>query len=539
MEQTVRYELSDPSEIVLGRLLERHAESRGDHPLLLWGDSRFSYAQTDEMVNSYATGLRKLGVSKGDSVCIVMRNSPELLFLALAATRLGAIFITANTDYKGEWLVHALKDSRARVLAVDADLMPRVTEVGAAALFDHVLVLGQAQALLPANTVPIESLAAEEPLRPNVVVASTDVAQVWWTSGTTGRSKGVMNSHSSLLHAVTAAADLRGVLEGDVFYACTPMYLGGAWTGGAWISLLTGQTLALDEHFSVSQFWNQVRHYNATQLFTLGAMHMFLWQTPPLEDDADNPARVGLMVPMPYDLVPQFKERFGLTRLVQAYGQSETPSGVFHAADDGRRWKNSSMGVRVPWLETRLLDDNDNEVPVGETGEICVRPLQPDILFSGYYGAPEVTLETWRNLWHHSGDLAREDEDGEFFFVDRKKDYIRYKGRNISSVEVEIAASRHPAIGDVAAHAVESAELASESELKLCVVLREGSALSPDELARFINDSAPYFFVPRYIEFLSELPRTPHGRVEKYKLRERGVTSATWDREAASFEVVR
>lgn len=536
----MNYDIPNPDDRVLGRVLERHAERFGDRDFLLHGDHRFSYAQTDEMVNRYAAGLSRLGLGQGDALCIVMRNSPELLFLALAATRLGAIFITTNTDYKGEWLAHALEDSRARILAVDGDLLPRIAAVQeAAASFQHVLVHGEPAAALPVHTVPVQELAAEQPRRPDVAISPRDVAQVWWTSGTTGRSKGVMNSHASLIHAVKAAADLRGIEEGDVFYACTPMYLGGAWTGGVWIALLTGLTVGLDETFSVSRFWSRVRHYNATQLFTLGAMHMFLWQAPRRDDDADNPARVGLLVPMPYDIVPQFKERFGLQRLVQAYGQSETPSGVFHAADDGHQWKKASMGVRVPWLEVKLFDENDVEVPVGETGEICVRPRHPDLLFSGYYGAPQVTLDTWRNLWHHSGDMAREDEDGEFFFMDRKKDYIRYKGRNISSVEVETAASRHPAVADVAAHAVQSEELASESELKLCVVVREGETLTAEELARHINDIAPYFFVPRYIEFVDELPRTPHGRVEKYKLRERGVTAGTWDRDAAGFQLAR
>jgi crotonobetaine/carnitine-CoA ligase len=190
-------------------------------------------------------------------------------------------------------------------------------------------------------------------------------------------------------------------------------------------------------------------------------------------------------------------------------------------------------------LEVKLLDDGDREVPPGEVGEFCVRPTEPHVIFNGYFNAPEATLRAFRNLWYHTGDLGRRDEDGDWFFVDRKADFIRYKGRNVSSFEIEAAVAAHPAVAECAAHGVRSAELEHEAEIKVCVVRRPGAAVSPEELARFVNENAPYFFVPRYIEFLDELPHTPTGRVQKFRLRERGVTPATWDREQAGFRVVR
>jgi len=172
-------------------------------------------------------------------------------------------------------------------------------------------------------------------------------------------------------------------------------------------------------------------------------------------------------------------------------------------------------------------------------GEFCVRPAEPAILFNGYFRNPEATLAAFRNLWYHTGDLDRRDEEGDWFFVDRKADFIRYKGRNVSSFAVEAAVGAHPAVLECAAHGVTSAELDSEAEIKVCVVLREGEELQPEALVRFVNENAPYFFVPRYVEFVDALPHTPTGRVQKFKLRERGLTSGTWDRVSAGVEIER
>jgi crotonobetaine/carnitine-CoA ligase len=265
---------------------------------------------------------------------------------------------------------------------------------------------------------------------------------------------------------------------------------------------------------------------------------MFLWQAPEKPDDADNPVRHASMIPLPDELIDPMKKRFGIRTIDQGYGQSEV-MGLVHRVDDGRTWKPRCLGVPLPGIEFRLLDDDDGEVPAGEVGEFCVRPTQPFALFSGYFNDPEATVRAWRNLWYHTGDLGRRDQEGDYFFVDRKADYIRYKGRSVSSFAIEAAVGVHAAVAECAAHGVTSAELESEAEIKVVVVLKPGQQLSAEALARFVNDNAPYFFVPRYIEFVDELPHTPTGRVQKFKLRERGVTPHTWDRDEAGFVVTR
>ncbi len=184
------------------------------------------------------------------------------------------------------------------------------------------------------------------------------------------------------------------------------------------------------------------------------------------------------------------------------------------------------------------MDDTGNEVPVDEAGELWVRPRRPFVIFNGYFDDPQATTKAFEGEWYRTGDMLRRDADHHFFFVDRKKDAVRYKGRNISTFEVEMVARRHPAIADCGAFGIPSQELASEDEIKLNVILKPGVGASEEEIARFINDNAPYFFVPRYIEFVTELPYTPTQKLQKYKLREAGLGPATWDARKVGFKLV-
>ena len=185
----------------------------------------------------------------------------------------------------------------------------------------------------------------------------------------------------------------------------------------------------------------------------------------------------------------------------------------------------------------RIVDDDDLEVPRGETGEIVLRPLEPDSMFAGYWGRPEETLHTFLNLWHHTGDYGRMDDDGFVSFVDRKKDALRRRGENVSSMELEQAIARHPKVAEVAVHAVPAA--ATEDDIKACVVLVPGETATPEELFAHFEAHLPYFAVPRYVELVPALPKNAVGRVLKHELRAAGVTPATWDLEALGLTVGR
>ncbi len=532
-------DLKDPADRLLGRVLRRQAEAVPDAPFVLCDDRRFGYGEANRLANAWARALRELGVERGDTVAFLLRSCPEFVFATFGAMKLGAIWVPTNVDYKGQWLRESLEDSRARVLVAESDLLPRVAEVAKGLPLEHIVVRGGGAAPAGLSTLPLEEITAKQGPEPDDAgLQYGDTAAVLWTSGTTGRSKGVMQSHNAWIRSGLSGAGNSRARAGDVMYSCLPMYNSAAWSAQVYRALVTGLPVAIDAAFSVHSFWERCRHYGATQVFTLGAMHMFLWQAPASPEDRNHSVRHATMIPLPEPLIAAMKERFGIETLDQGYGQSEV-LGLLHRPDDGKPKKPGSLGQPLDGIEARLLGDDDREVSPGEVGEFCVRPTEPHVIFNGYYGNPAATLRATSNLWYHTGDLGRRDADGDWFFVDRKADFIRYKGRNVSSFAVEAAVAAHPDVAECAAHGVRSAELEHEAEIKVCVVRKPGKKLAPEELARFVNDTAPYFFVPRYIEFVDELPRTPTLRVQKYRLRERGVTPETWDAVAAGFVVRR
>jgi crotonobetaine/carnitine-CoA ligase len=244
-------------------------------------------------------------------------------------------------------------------------------------------------------------------------------------------------------------------------------------------------------------------------------------------------------IPMPDAILEPFKARFGIEVIQQGYGQSEVMGLISRVDGSGVRWNPGSVGVPLPGIEVRLLNDDDREVPPGEVGEFCVRPTEPYVLFNGYFGDPEATLAAHRNLWYHTGDLGRLDGDAQFHFVDRKRDLIRHKGRSVSSMAVEQAVRAHPDVYEVAAFGIATEALASEAEIMVAVVANPGAVIDPAQLARFVNEQAPFYLVPRYIDLVTELPHTPTGKVQKFEVRRRGVTATTWDREQSGFVLER
>ena len=533
-------DLSDPADRVLPRVLARQAEALGDLPYLRAGDHAVSYGETFEHARRHAGGLADLGVGAGDTVALLMRTSPDVVWTTFGVNALGAVWIPTNVDYKGAWLRQSLEDSRAKVLVADGDLLERVVEAGGDLPFEHVVAVGDPAAEVPgALTHPMAEIAEGRPVDPQPETRWSDTAAVLWTSGTTGRSKGVMQSHNAWLRGAESGRDTSGTTDDDVLYCCLPMYNSAAWVAVVYRALVSGISFGLDPQFSVNDFWDRTRHYGATQTFTMGAMHIFLWQRPEAPDDADNPVRLASCIPMPEPLIEPFKARFGIDSIYQGYGQSEI-MGLVSRVDDGSvDWEANAAGTPLPGLDVRLLDDDDREVPVGEVGEFCVRPDTPHTLMNGYFNDPEATVKAVRNLWYHTGDLGRRNEQGQFFFFDRKADYIRHKGRSVSSFAIEAAVSGHPGVAEAAAFGVTSEHLDSEAEIAVKVVRRPGEDVTAEDIARFVNDNAPYFFVPRYVDFVEELPHTPTGRVQKYRLREEGLSPEAWDREATGFEVVR
>jgi carnitine-CoA ligase len=298
-------------------------------------------------------------------------------------------------------------------------------------------------------------------------------------------------------------------------------------------AMIAEAEMVLSDKFSASRFWDDIRKYKATQFNYLGAVIPILNKQAEKPDDHDNPVRIAFGAGCPQNVMDQFEKRFGVT-CMEGFGMSEIGLAIHVTVGDRRP---GSCGKVLDIYEIKLVDDFDNEVPIGEPGEILFRPKEPFTMMLGYYNMPEKTLESYQNLWFHTGDLAKKDADGYYYFVDRKKDSLRRRGENISSFEVERAINTHPKVLESAAVAV-SSELA-EDEVKICVVLKPGETLTHEELIKHAADRMPYFAVPRYVEFLESLPKTPTERVQKFQLRQAGITANTWDREKAGIEIKR
>lgn len=522
----------------LGRILYLQAQAIPDQACYLVGDKQYSFAQVNSIVNRYAAGLKGLGVEKGDRVVIYMRSCVEFIFTAFAVNKLGAVWVPINADYKGTWLAESIKDSKGRVLVTDTDKWPRVKEALPNGGYGKLVVKVLDEAILPSEAIDLASFDKLPDIElEDVGIQYGDTSSILWTSGTTGKSKGVLQPHNVWINAAENLHRFFDTQPGDVIYNCLPLYNTGAWVTSVFRALVVGVTCALDENFSASDFWKRIEFYKATETTTLGAMHMFLWNFPETADDANNTLRNANVIPLPPKMVKPFMQRFGLQKVQKGYGQSEAAT-IMQCLEDGvKEWKPNCLGVVSPGIELTIRNDEGNECAAGEAGEFCIKPLKPFMLFNGYFENPEATANAYYGDWYRTGDLGMRDADGDFYFLDRKSDFIRDKGRNISSLQVEAAVMQHPAVAAVACFGIPSEHIESETEVKIDVILKEGKTVTAEELARFVNDNAPYFFVPRYIEFVKELPYTPTNKVQKFKLREKGLTGNVWDRTKTDFKL--
>ncbi|HVL85364.1 MAG TPA: AMP-binding protein [Pseudonocardia sp.] len=515
---------------VLGDVLSARAASHRHSTFLRFREGELTFGEVDTLADRYARGLAAEGVRRGDHVAVMLPNCPEFVPVIAALARLGAVAVPVNTAFRGELLRHVLDTSDASTLLIDAAYVERLPPV-AMQVPDLVRVFvrgGTAPVvdLIGGPAVPMTRLLdhGADPVR--VPVGFADLQAIMYTSGTTGRAKGAMVPHA---HALVCAYDSLDFLDrwGKTTYCPLPLFHAAGLWDGVFSALLSGSPIAIVEKFSATRFWDDVRRFDAQVAMSVFAMIPILLGAPPSPRDRDHPLEMFYMGKSVLDA--PLHERFGV-RSVETYTSTEL--GIATGSPYGL-WRVGSMGrAHAERYEVTVLDEHDREVGPGEPGELAVRPRQPFVMTPGYYGMPEATARAFRNLWFHTGDRAWRDEDGYFYFLDRIADAIRRRGENISAFDIECEVNLHPAVLECAAYGVPS-EL-TEEELMLAVVVAPGEALSAPELAAYCAAKLPAFMVPRYIEFVDALPRTPTDKVAKHALRARGdhgVTAATWDRQ--------
>ena len=490
-----------------------------------------SYANLVGCANAYARGLIRLGIRKDDVVAMLCENCVAQVHTEFAAARIGAIEVMLNTGLKGTFLAHQLRDSGAKVLIVERALLPNVLAVLSEVPSLESIVLLDSDPYgdqVPSRAIPILPFSVLDQHSESDITGIdppqwTDTCAIVYTSGTTGLSKGVQLSNNYICLFAELESRIWYRDKSDVFYSTGPLFHLAGKGIGVLGSIYRGVRCVQEERFSASTFWRRVREENATATVMLGSVAMLLWGR---ERSDDEGIRTVVGIPIPADLHRPMEQRWNCT-FECAYGLSEC-APVVCTGPDAPMKPGSSGKVTSDYYDVRIFDDNDCELPAGQVGEVVVRQLRPYSMLDAYWKNPDATLASMRNQWFHTGDLGRFDSDGYFYFVDRSKDYMRRRGENISSFEVESALARHPAILDTAV--VSAASEVGEDEVKAFITLRPEMAIDFSELIAFCVDNMPYYAVPRYLKVLDELPRTPSGKVQKGPLRVRPNTEC-WDRE--------
>ncbi|VVD99966.1 ATP-dependent acyl-CoA ligase [Pandoraea anhela] len=473
------------------------------------------------------------GIKRGDHVALLCGNRVEFIEMVLGCGWLGAVVVPINTASRGFQLAHILRNSGARLLIAEAALVDSVNALDADDLrLENVWLIDEPtpEALAPVwPTMPLPPLGDAVPAAP---LTDGDPFAILYTSGTSGVSKGVVCPHAQFYWwGKNTGGDL-GIVKGDVLYTCLPLFHTNA-LNTFFQALILDAMQVVDRRFSASGFFDSLVDTGATVTYVLGAMVPILLGRAPCANERKHNVRIALAPGVPGNFHRDFTERCGIT-LIDGFGSTETNSVI---GGDVTAQRVGFMGRLAAGFEARVVDANDLPVPDGEPGELILRANEPFAFASGYHAMPDKTVEAWRNLWFHTGDRVIRSEDGYFRFVDRLKDAIRRRGENVSSFEVEQVLLSHPGIETAAVFAVKSS--LAEDEVMAAVVPCAGHTIDPLDLIRYCEPRLPYFAVPRYLDIVSDLPKTENGKIQKFKLREAGVSASTWDLETSGYRLKR
>lgn len=510
-------------------VLDQRAEQFADRVLMSIAGTPVTFEQMRDRSCAAANALIDMGVGRGDTVALFTATCPEWVYMWLGAARIGAVTAAVNVANKGDFLLHALRLSRAKVAITDAERLPRLHDVA-----DRVETMNQV-------------LVVEESLRDLLASASTDAPQVspsepdevaalFFTSGTTGPSKAVATTWHYLFSAAAAVAAAWELEAGDVVWSAMPLFHLSA-APSVLAPMLVGATTVLSAAFRPSEVWDEVRACDATGFAGAGAMVSMLWNQPPDPSDAQLPLRFISAAPIAADMYRRIEQRYA-ARVVTMYGMTEAFPIAFKTVSEAG--VPGTSGQVNPAFEVRITDSEARSLPVGSVGEICCRARSAHVMSEGYVdasGVDSALVIERHEEWFRTGDLGLLADDGTLTYLDRVKDSLRRRGENVSSVEVEAAVMGHPSVLEAAAVAVPS-DL-GEDDILVVVTLRAGVGLDHAELLDFCAARMPYFCVPRYLEVVDEIPKNAIGRVRKDLLRRRGLTAVAWDREAHGYILTR
>lgn len=525
----------------LPHVLRTRARTHGDRTYLDSPEEgqHYTFAETLDRAERVATTLLD-HADPGDRVLIMAQNSAAYVLSWYGAALAGMVEVPINTAYSGTFLEHQVRIAGPRVAVIDAAFAERfIASADVCGVIECFYVLGD-DATAACDRLaehgwaarPWDEIVAARPRFEFPTVTSRDPVGILFTSGTTGPSKGVTMAHAHMYFFADECVSLTRLTDADTYLVMGPLFHGNAQFLAAYPALIVGARFVLHRRFSASSWIDRIRAAGATVTNFVGVMMDFVWKQPSRDDDTDNDLRCVFAAPTA-SYVDDFRERFDVDAFVEVFGLTETSMPIMSPYGVARPSGAAGL-LNEDYFDVRLVDpETDEEVEVGQMGELVVRPKIPWITTLGYYGMPERTAEAFRNLWFHTGDGMRRDDEGWFYFVDRLKDALRRRGENISSYEVEAPIREHPGVAECAVVAVAADHEAGEDEVMAVVVPVEGHDPTPEELWAWCDERIPAFAVPRYLRFTDELPITPSEKVQKRALREAGVTEDTVDREEA------
>lgn len=508
-----KIEFNSIAEMFLTRVRENH-----DSPLVYFYDDVISYSQVNDRANSVAWYLRKKGVAKGDIVSVMILNSPEIYYTMFGAQKLGAVTGAINYMLKGPEIAYVLEDSRPKVAFVGSEYMDEFARGWQMSAHKPIVVEVVTGVPHKANIAQeeLKDILAGYPHDECLVPQSLDdPIMLLYSSGTTGLPKGIILSNRNELCICKGKAIFGTSQPGDVFMVILPMFHVNPLCVWTYPSIYLGLTLCIRKTFSPADFWPSLTRYGITTVQGVPAMYAYIFNSadPKTIDFGKLKLRMAFTgaAPMPVELIRGFKEKYGV-EVVDGYGLTEA-TGV-STTSSGIPENIGSIGMPFPGLEVEIMDDNNNIMPYGERGEICVRG---DAVMIGYLNKPEATAESLKDGWLHTGDMGHMDERGYVYISGRKKEMINRGGENIYPREIEIPLEKHPKIADVAV--IGARDPALGERVRACVILKEGCAMTAEEVKEYLQDKIARYKVPEFVEFMNDFPRNPTGKILKQDLK--------------------
>lgn len=530
---------SDPATWTLDQVLRHHAAQRGEAVCLELPEegASWTYAEALDLSERVGSGFHRAGARADDRVVVMAGNSSSFVFTWWGTAVSSLVEVPINTSYEGEFLRHQLDVAQARFAVVDDVLVERWIGVAEHARgIEKFWVIDTGRGELERALELLRSHGWEASSWADLAVADKvdlpapnpqDLGAIFYTSGTTGPSKGVAMPHSQLYFFAQIVVSLTRLTPDDAYLTTTPLFHGNATFMAVYPVIVAGGRAVVRSKFSASRWIDHVRESGITVTNFVGVMMDFTWKATPRADDRENTLRCVYAAPTASTIVEQFKERFAIEAFVDAFGLTETCAPIMSPYGVDRPAGAAGLQNKE-WFDIRLVDpETDREVEIGEIGELVVRPVHPWTCSNGYYNMPGKTVEAWRNLWFHTGDALRRDEDGWYYFIDRYKDALRRRGENISSYEVEQALLVHPSVVEAAVIGVPADQDAGEDEVLAVVVV--SASVDPREILDWCTGRIPAFAIPRYLRIVDTLPKTPSAKVRKAVLRDQGIAEGTYD----------